>query len=415
MAMKARTGVLLGVAGVAVVAIGATVIVNVVNNSSGDENTVTWWVPDWDYDKAVALVEDFEADNPGISVELVQTTGDTVANRTAVALDSGDVPDVITESIGRVRTYADKGQLADVSDLFGEDAPADDFAPGLVDAVTFDGGTYAMPYRWASNALIYNPELFEAAGIDGPPTTWEEFEADAKKLTKGDVVGTAWPMQGDPSDLTLRFLEFAVSDGASITAGVPELTEESSQAAIDVIGGSIRDGWASSSSFELDNTAIRELFFQGRVAMYPGGVFDVDDAKEQGLPVASAVLPGPGADSAGTALGVGWAHLIPAESDHIDGAKALVAFLAESQSMVDLTMTFPARISATEDPIFQTPERTAFADQLAEHSVPGPTDPRWTSSVQAVYDEIQEVALDRKSSEEAAATIQEIVDKAFAE
>ncbi|GAB3601310.1 ABC transporter substrate-binding protein [Microbacterium tumbae] len=414
MAVKARTGVLIGVAGVAVAAIAATVIVNIVQSNAGeDENVVTWWVPDWDYDVAEQLVETYENDHPGVTVELVETTGDTVANRTAVALDSGNVPDVITESISRVRTYADKGQLADLSDLFGADIPEDDFAPGLVESLTFDGKTYAMPYRWATNALIYNPELFEAAGIDAPPATWDEFVADAKTLTSGDVVGTAWPMQGDPSDLTLRFLEFAASDGATIEDGAPQLDEASTQAAVEMIGGSIADGWASSSSFELDNTAIRELFLQGRVAMYPGGVFDVAEAQAQGSPIATAVLPGP--EGPGTALGVGWAHLVPAESEHLDAAKDFVAFLAEPESMAALTLTFPARISASEDEKFQTPERVAYADQLAEHSVPAPNDPRWTGSVQAVHDQIQEVALGRKTAEQAAADIQQIVDQAFAE
>lgn len=413
MAMKARTGVLIAVAGVAVAAIAATVIVNVVQNSGDDSKTVNWWVPDWDYDTAVKLAEAYEADNPGVTIELVQTTGDTVANRTAVALDSGNVPDVITESIARVRGYADKGQLADLSDLFGADIPKDDFAPGLVDSLTFDGETYAMPYRWATNALIYNPDLFEAAGIEEPPATWEEFVADAKLLTSGDVVGTAWPVQGDPSDLTLRFLEFAVSGGAEIVDGAPQLTPESSQAAVEMIGGAIDEGWASPSSFELDNTAIRELFLQGRVAMYPGGVFDVDEAQAQGAPIATAVLPG--ADGPGTGLGVGWAHVVPEASQNLDAAKGFVAYLAEPENMAALTLTFPARISAAEDEKFQTPERLAYAEQLAEYSVPAPNDSRWTSAVQGVHDQIQEVGLGRKSPEEAAESIQQIIDQAFAE
>ncbi|MGW7290988.1 ABC transporter substrate-binding protein [Streptomyces xiamenensis] len=242
MAVKARTGVFLGAVGLAVVALAGTVVLNVVQNSSRDADVVTWWVPDWDYQAAVGLVEKFEDRHPGVTVELIQTTGDTVANRTSVALESGNVPDVITESVSRIRGYAGKGQLADLSGLFGADLPADDFAPGLIDALTIDGSTYAVPYRWATNALIYNPELFAAAGIDGPPTTWEEFEADARALTSGNVVGTAWPVQGDPSDLTLRFLEFAVSGGASITDGRPELTPESTQAAVELIGGGIAEG-----------------------------------------------------------------------------------------------------------------------------------------------------------------------------
>ncbi|WP_308798536.1 ABC transporter substrate-binding protein [Agromyces silvae] len=411
MAVRPRTAILLGVAAAAVVAIGATVAINAAGSSS-DQDTVTWWVPDWDAAAAETIVEQFESEHPGIDVEMVTTTGDTIANRVSVALDSGTTPDVITESIGRIRGYADAGQLADLSDLYGGDMPTSDFAPGLVESLTFDGGTYAVPYRWATNALIYNPELFEAAGIDAPPATWDEFVEDARTLTQGDVVGTAWPMQGDAMDLILRYLDFAVSDGASIENGTPQLTEASSAAAIELIGTAIQEGWASPSSFELDNTGIRELFLQGRIAMYPAGVFDVDEAIAQGAPVASALLPGP--DGPGTAQGVGWAYIVPEASTQQDAAKELVAFLGQPENMAALTMTFPARISASEDPKFTTPERAAYAEQLAEHSVPAPNDPRWTAILQSVHDQIQQVALGRETAEGAAAAIQQLADDALA-
>ncbi len=408
MAMKPRTAVFVGVAGVLVVGVVGTVVYNATAGSADSDGAVQWWVPDWDYDGAVDLVAEFESQHPDIQVDLVKTTGDTVANRTAVALDSGNVPDVITESIARVRTYVEKDQLADVSDLYGDDLPVDDFAPGLVDSLTFDGATYAVPYRWATNALIYNPDLFEAAGIDEPPATWDEFVADAKLLTSGDVVGTAWPMSGEPSDLTLRFLDFALSDGATIQDGAPVLTEQSVDSALGLIGSSVAEGWASPSSFELDNTAIRELFLQGRIAMYPGGVFDVTEALDQSAPIATALLPGP--DGPGTAQGVGWAYLVPKSSENQDAAKELVSFLAEPENMAALTVTFPARISASEDPKFQTPERLAYSEQLTEHSVPAVNNPAWTAAVQSVHDQVQEVALGRKTVAEASTAILAIAD-----
>ncbi|MEV7866757.1 sugar ABC transporter substrate-binding protein [Streptomyces sp. NPDC088124] len=408
MAMMPRTRIFMGVVAAAVLTLAGTTAYNVAESGARD-NTVAWWVPDWDYEKATGLVREFEQQHPGLTVELVQTTGDTVANRTSVALDSGNAPDVITESLSRVRSYAGKGQLASVSDLYGPSMPAGDFAPGLVDSLTFDGGTYAVPYRWATNALIYNPRLFAAAGIDSPPRTWADFERDAKRLTRGDVVGTAWPMQGDPNDLTLRFLDFAVSGGTEITDGAPRFTEASAEAALKLVGGSIREGWAGKSSFELDNTGIRELFLQGRVAMYPAGVFDVDTAVDQGAPVATALLPGP--DGPGTAQGVGWGYLIPKAARHQEAARQLVGFLARPENMAELTVTFPARTSASTDAKLTTAERRPYAEQLARHSVPAPNDPRWTAAVQTVHDTIQEVALGRTTPAEGAARVQRLVTR----
>ncbi|MFI8523975.1 ABC transporter substrate-binding protein [Promicromonospora sukumoe] len=408
MAMKPRSAAVAGIAGALVLGLAGTVVHSVVTGSRESTTSVEWWVPDWDYDAAVEIVAQFESRNPDVQVDLVKTTGDTVANRTAVALDSGNVPDVITESIARVPNYVAKGQLADLGGLYGDALPAEDFAPGLVDSLTFDGSVYAVPYRWGTNALIYNPELFAAAGITEPPATWDEFVADAERLTSGDVVATAWPMSGDPSDLTLRFLDFAVSDGATIDHGTPELTEQSVTSALELMGESVTDGWASRSSFELDNTGIRELFLQGRIAMYPGGVFDVTEALAQDAPVATAMLPGP--DGPGTAQGVGWAYLVPQASDNQERAERLVRFLAEPQNMAALTQTFPARLSASDDPRFQTPERLAYTEQLAEHSVPAANDPAWNASVQAVHDQIQEVALGRKTVAQAAEQIMTLAE-----
>ncbi|MEV7914075.1 ABC transporter substrate-binding protein [Streptomyces griseus] len=405
MAMMPRTRALLGVVVAAVVLLAGTTAYSIVQGGSRG-NAVTWWVPDWDYRKAVELVGEFEQQHPDVKVDLVQTTGNTVAKRTSVALDSGNAPDVITESLSRVRSYASKGQLADVSDVYGPQVPAADFAPGLVDSLTFDARTYAVPYRWATNALIYNPRLFEEAGIDTPPRTWAEFVSVAKRLTRGDVVGTAWPMQGDPNDLTLRFLDFALSDGTTIDDGMPRFTQGSAESALKLIGGSIREGWAGRSSFELDNTGIRELFLQGRVAMYPAGVFDVDTAVEKKADVATALLPGP--DGPGTAQGVGWGYIIPKAARQPDAAKKLVAFLAEPRNMAGLTVTFPARTSASKDAKFTTPQRRPFAQQLAQHSLPAPNSPRWAATVPAVRDAIQEVALGRLTPAEGAAQIQKL-------
>ncbi|MFD5897790.1 ABC transporter substrate-binding protein [Streptomyces sp. NPDC060366] len=412
MAVLPRTAAFIAATTAVILAMAGTVTYNIANNSS-NADAVTWWVPDWDYDAARKLVATYENENPGTTVNLVKTTGDTVANRTSVALNSGDVPDVITESTSRIKGYAAKGQLTDLSGQYGPSMPKSDFAPGLVNSLTAQGKTYAVPYRWATNALIYNPDLFEAAGIDSPPTTWAEFEEDAKRLTKGNVVGTAWPIQGDPSDLTLRLLDFAISDGSTIKNGAPKLTEPSVKNALDLIGGSITERWASPSSFELDNTAIHELFLQGRVAMYQGGVFDVDDAVTHKAPIATAELPGPDTSAVGTAQGSGWAYIVPAKAQHKDAAEKLVAFLGEPANMAALTLTFPARLSAFKDAKFQTELREPYVRQLTDHSTPAPDDPRWTATIPGVHNEIQKVGLGQRSSSAAAKNIVAQADKAL--
>jgi multiple sugar transport system substrate-binding protein len=73
--------------------------------------------------------------------------------------------------------------------------------------------------------MIYNKDMFEAAGLDPDafPTTWEELEEVAKALTvdtDGDGVidqyGLGWPL-GNEGNAVVRFYQLTYNFGGSIT------------------------------------------------------------------------------------------------------------------------------------------------------------------------------------------------------
>ena len=55
----------------------------------------------------------------------------------------------------------------------------------------WDGKQYAMPFNKSMMVLYYNEGMLEEAGVE-VPTTWEEWEAANKKLTK-DTDGDGEP------------------------------------------------------------------------------------------------------------------------------------------------------------------------------------------------------------------------------
>jgi ABC-type glycerol-3-phosphate transport system substrate-binding protein len=408
MRIRGRTAAFIAVTGAMVLGVAATIGYSV-GTGRDPSRTVTWWVPNWDSEIATELVAEFEAQNPDLSVEMVETTSDTMANKVSVALDSDNPPDVITELSSRTRTYIAKGALSDLSDMYGPDMPRSDFIPGALEAVTDGAATYAVPYRWDCVALIYNKDLLAAAGITEPPATWADLLADARKLTSGDVTATAWPMSGAAEDLVRRYLGFALSAGATIEHGVPRMDLASSQAALEIVGGSVAEGWASRSSLEVDNSEVRELFINGRIAMYLGGVFDVEQHLEAGINVGTALTPGP--DGPGMQTADGWGYLVPEKAKNASGARRLVEFLSRPETMARLTMTYPARISASGDPRFHDEYREPHYEQLAEHSVPPPNDPAWVGLNPFVYSTVQAVALGQTSPADGARAIQAEADR----
>ena len=67
----------------------------------------------------------------------------------------------------------------------------DGYVPSTVDAVTIDNQVWGVPTEVADYLLVYNKKIFQEAGIDAPPTTWDELMQDAAATTKRDAQGRA--------------------------------------------------------------------------------------------------------------------------------------------------------------------------------------------------------------------------------
>ncbi len=59
----------------------------------------------------------------------------------------------------------------------------DDYVEAFKTFVTYEDKMWGLPMGGETTGLFYRTDLFEEAGIDDPPTTWEEFEATAAALT----------------------------------------------------------------------------------------------------------------------------------------------------------------------------------------------------------------------------------------
>ena len=82
-------------------------------------------------------------------------------------------------------------------------------------------------------ALYYNKKMFEDAGIDGPPATWDELVADGKKLSKDGK----WALGAEGSNLANNIHQVFVlgkQHGADFFTpdGKPDFTSDGAVAAV---------------------------------------------------------------------------------------------------------------------------------------------------------------------------------------
>lgn len=170
------------------------------DGASGEATTITWWHnsntgdgKDY-YDKVAA---DFEAANPGVTVEVSAMQHEDMLTKLDAAFQSGDAPDVYMErGGGELADHVEAGLTKDISE-----AAADTIEKigGSVAGWQVDDKTYGLPFSVGVVGFWYNKALFEQAGITEPPTTWAEFQEATDKLKAAGIepvsvgAGDKWP------------------------------------------------------------------------------------------------------------------------------------------------------------------------------------------------------------------------------
>lgn len=139
------------------------------------------------------LIEQFEAENPGIKIiHNSDIPYDNYRDEIAASAPAGVGPDVVTLFYGWIPAFVDAGYLVPLpEEAFSEEFILETFSPMVANA-KFEGEYYAVPTAVRSLALFWNKDLFEAAGLDPevPPTTLDEFVEMAIATTQYDGNGT---------------------------------------------------------------------------------------------------------------------------------------------------------------------------------------------------------------------------------
>lgn len=160
-------------------------------SGSNEPVTIEYWQYFYESKKNLVdqLIKEFQDKNPGITVNHVTFPYEQYNEKVAAAVSAGKGPDVINLYYGWLPLYVDSGYLQPLPEsAFQPAAIQKEFFP-LVEAAKMDGKYYVVPTAVRTLAMLYNQDLFKAAGIAAPPKTWDELVAQSKQLTKRDASG----------------------------------------------------------------------------------------------------------------------------------------------------------------------------------------------------------------------------------
>jgi multiple sugar transport system substrate-binding protein len=143
--------------------------------SSGDAETkaVTSAVADW-------------SSSSGTGAKVVAASD--LNQQLSQGFASGKPADVFYLSTDALAGYASNGSLLAYGDQL---ANKDDFYPSLVKSFTYQGQFYCAPKDFSTLQLEINTDMWKAAGLTDAdiPTTWDQLDTVAQKLTTKDHVG----------------------------------------------------------------------------------------------------------------------------------------------------------------------------------------------------------------------------------
>lgn len=181
-------------------------------SADGEKTVLTFWHT-WGagpgLDALESIVKKYNETNT-INVEIKcdfvasRSSGNTnTMDKLMAAVSAGTPPEIALLDNFLVPSWAAQDALVNLDTLGMDYAKVYDW---LVEAGSFKGGHYSVPFNTDTRALFYNKDLFEAAGLDPEkgPSTIAELEEMAEKLTIKDgnsfkqVGFVPWQFAGRP-------------------------------------------------------------------------------------------------------------------------------------------------------------------------------------------------------------------------
>jgi maltose-binding protein MalE len=181
---------------------GATTTTEYVAPPRGDADLVIWA----DDTRAPVLrpIADTFAAEEGIVVSVLEVPFDKIRDNLSKAGPAGEGPDIIIGAHDWLGELVANGAVAPLE--LGDSAA--DYADVAVQAFTYDGKQYGLPYAVENIALIRNTDLVPTA-----PATFEELEATALQLKTDGTVDVPLAVQQGPADPYHNFPLFSAVGG----------------------------------------------------------------------------------------------------------------------------------------------------------------------------------------------------------
>ena len=242
-----------------------------------------------------AAKQKFEADHSGVTVDIQQIAFADYQQTITTRLAANQAADVIQLPSRYFPAFADQKFFASLdSQIAATDIAAN--WPAAQNLMKWNGEYEGVLVQNYGYVMYYNKTMLDAAGI-AVPTTWDQFMAAAKTLTKGGVYGVAMDTKQDPN-IVLELSWPATGQGVPyIKDGKYNVTSSD----MVKLAGQVRE-LSKYAPAGISSEQKRQYFVDGKAALMFDGPFvgalikKAPEATQQAIKVAAMPFPAaPGA------------------------------------------------------------------------------------------------------------------------
>ena len=157
--------------------------------------------------------------------------------------------------------YAHDGKIQYLDDLISgkwkDNGIADDFLPGLLDALKTDKGTTGVPYNLDVRPAWYNKTLFDQYGLQ-VPTTWDEYKTVCATLKTKGIYGLGLG-SGSGNNIGFHAITgFLINNGGGWfnDKQEPDASTDANEEALDFFLELVRSGYSDPAASSYTNANV---------------------------------------------------------------------------------------------------------------------------------------------------------------
>lgn len=330
----------------------------------------------------------------GVEVTVQQMGFGDIRDQLKVAGPAGEGPDILIGAHDWLGELVSNGLLAEV-DLGDK---AGDFFKPAVDAFTYDGKLYGVPYATENLAFLRNKDLVPEA-----PATWDDVTKISAELEKAGKVKFGYGLQeSDP----YHFYPIMTSFGGYVFGRDAKGSYDPTNVGLDSEGTIAAATWVQKMVQDkhlaagLDYGTMHTMFEKGEIAMMITGPWALDEIRKSGVNYAISNIP-TGTVAGAPFLGVQGFMVSSFSKDPLLAQTFLMEYVATTDTMQKI-------YDANPRPSAYLPLREATTDEdmiaygkAGENAQPMPAIPAM-SSVWSAWGDAEKLVIQLKVTPEEA-------------